>query len=147
MTTMTDYDILASSLVLVGCLAKRKRTISRRVQKRLDMELFRHFGTVFVKEHRETGKVVQKPCLFIAKFHYTDPRGPERTGPDQTKSAHIVGVELNCTTRARPDPTGPAQTRTDPHGPNGPARTLSETSTDQRSFSEIRVRSGPSSGI
>jgi len=24
---MTDYDILASTLVLVGCLAKRKRTI------------------------------------------------------------------------------------------------------------------------
>ena len=32
-------------------------------------------------------------------------------------------------------------------GPTGPARTLSETRTDQRSFSEIRVRSGPSSGI
>ena len=82
MTTMTDCDILASSLVLVGCLAKRKRTISRRVQKRLDMELFRHFGTVFVKEHHEAGKVVQKPCLFIAKFHY---RGP--TGPDPTRQS------------------------------------------------------------
>jgi len=61
---MTDYDILASSSVLVGCLAKRKRTISRRVQKRLDMELLHHFGAVFVKEDRETGKVPQKPCLF-----------------------------------------------------------------------------------
>jgi len=28
-------------------------------------------------------------------------------------------------------------------GPTGPARTLSETRTDQRSFSEIRVGSGP----
>ena len=28
------------------------------------MEQFRHFETVFVKEDRETGKVVQKPCLF-----------------------------------------------------------------------------------
>ena len=50
---MTDYDIRANSLVLVGCLAKRKRTINRRVKKRLDMEQFRHFGTVFVKADRE----------------------------------------------------------------------------------------------
>ena len=34
------------------------------VQKRLDMEKFHHFGSVFVKEDRETGKLVQKPCLF-----------------------------------------------------------------------------------
>jgi len=64
------------------------------------MEPFRHFGTVFVTEDRETGKVVQKPCLFIAKFHYTDPRGPART---------------------RTDPRGPERTRTDfvgdQHGP------------------------------
>ena len=38
----------------------------------------------------------------IAKFHYTD--------PTRTKSAHIVGDELNSTTRARPDPHGPART-------------------------------------
>jgi len=61
---MTVDDILASSLVLVGCLAQQKRTINLSVQKRLDMEQFHHFGTVFVKEDRETGKVVQKPCLF-----------------------------------------------------------------------------------
>jgi len=61
---MTDCDILGSSLVLVGCRAKRKRTINRRVQKRLDIEQFRHFGTVFVEEGCETGKVVQKLCLF-----------------------------------------------------------------------------------
>jgi len=61
---MTDYDIRANSIVLVGCPAKRKRTINRRVKKWLDMEQFRHFGTVFVKEDRETGKVVQKLCLF-----------------------------------------------------------------------------------
>jgi len=29
------------------------------------MEQFHHFGTVFVKEDRDTGKVVQKPCLFV----------------------------------------------------------------------------------
>jgi len=62
---MTDNDILRRGLVLVDCLAKRKRAINRRVQKRLDMERFRHFGTVFVKEDRETGKVVQKPCFFV----------------------------------------------------------------------------------
>ena len=61
---MTDYDILANSFVLLGCLAKRKRTINRRVKKILDMEQFHHFGTVFAKEDRETGKLVQKPCLF-----------------------------------------------------------------------------------
>jgi len=53
---MTDYEILGSSLVLVCCLAKRKRTINRRVQIRSDMEQFNHFGTVFVKEDCETGK-------------------------------------------------------------------------------------------
>ena len=63
---MTDYDILGSSLVLVGCLAKRKRTIDRRAQERLDMVQSRHLGTtVFVKEDRETEKVVQKPCLYM----------------------------------------------------------------------------------
>ena len=61
---MTDYDIRGSSLVLAGCLVKRKRTISRTVKKRLDVEQFRHFGSVFVKEDREAGKVAQKPCLF-----------------------------------------------------------------------------------
>jgi len=55
---MTDYDIRTNSLVLVGCLAKRKRTINRRIKKRLDIEQFRHFGAVFVNEDRETGKVV-----------------------------------------------------------------------------------------
>jgi len=51
---MTDNDILASTLVLVGCLVKQKHTISRIVQK-LGMEQFHHFGSVFVKEDRESG--------------------------------------------------------------------------------------------
>ena len=93
---------------------------------------------MFVKEDRETGKVVQKPCLFKAKFHYTDPTRT-RHGPDptRTKSAHTVGDELNSTTRTRtrtrhgPDTdkvrarcrvrakfhyTDPTRTRPDPHG-------------------------------
>ena len=41
----------------------------------------------------------------IAKFHYTD--------PTRTKSAYIVGEELDSTTRTR---HGPDRTRTDPHG-------------------------------
>jgi len=45
---MTDYDILASSSVLVGCLAKRKRMTNRRLQKGLDMEQFCHFVTLFM---------------------------------------------------------------------------------------------------
>jgi len=35
--------------------------------------------------------------LIIAKFHYTD----TDTGPTRTKSAHVVGYELNSTTRTR----------------------------------------------
>jgi len=41
------------------------RAINRRIQKRLDMEQFHHFGTLFVKEDCEARKVVQKPCLFM----------------------------------------------------------------------------------
>ena len=37
----------------------------------------------------------------IAKLHHTGPTGPDRTGPDQTKSAHFVGDRLNSTTRVR----------------------------------------------
>jgi len=51
-----------------------------------------------------------RSCVLIAKFHNTGPTEPDRTGPDQTKSAHFVGDRLNSTTRARPDPTGPART-------------------------------------
>ena len=40
-------------------------------------------------------------CFLIAKFHYTD----TDTDPTRTKSAHVVGYELNSTTQARPDPT------------------------------------------
>jgi len=29
---------------------------------------FHHFGTAFVKEDRETEKVVQKPCLFLRRI-------------------------------------------------------------------------------
>jgi len=62
---MTDYDILGSSLVLAGCLAKRKHTtINRRVQKKLGMEQFHLFGTVFAKEDRVTRKS-GKEAVFV----------------------------------------------------------------------------------
>jgi len=54
-------------------LQKRKRTIDRRVKERLDTEQFRHFGTVFVKEDRERGKVVQKPRLFARQSRSMQP--------------------------------------------------------------------------
>jgi len=60
---MTDYDIRTTSLGLVGCLTKRKHTINRRAKKRLDMEQFCHFGTVFVKEDRETEKSGAEPAF------------------------------------------------------------------------------------
>ena len=40
-----------------------------------------------MKEDRETGKVVQRPCLFKAKFHYTDTDffAAKRTHTDPTE--------------------------------------------------------------
>ena len=68
------------------------------------------------------GRQVRYHHQFISKFHYTDPTGPG----SPTKSAHVVGYELNSTTRTRPDP----------HGPNG---VLSQKSP----CGSVRVRSGP----
>jgi len=73
----------------------------------------------------------------IAKFHYMDPTGPDRTGPDQTKSAHFVADRLNSTTRARPDPTGPARTFCSPglrETPLGPCGSPTKS---------VRVRASP----
>jgi len=56
----------------------------------------------------------------IAKFHYTD----TDTGPTRTKSAHVVGYELNSTTRAR-------------HGPD------TDTDTDFFAAKLRWVRAGP----
>jgi len=74
----------------------------------------------------------------LAKLHYTGPTGPDRTGPDQTKSADFVGDRLNSTTRARPDPhglfCGPGLRET----PLGPCESPTKS---------VRVRSGPCSGI
>jgi len=61
--------------------------------------------------------------LVIAKLHYTDPTAPG----SPTKSAHVVGYELNSTTLTRTDFVG------DPHGPNG-------VSPQKKS---VRVRAGP----
>ena len=58
-------------------------------------------------------------CSVIAKFHYTD----TDTDPTRTKSVHVVGYELNSTTRTRPDP----------HGSNGVAPQKKS----------VRVRAGP----
>jgi len=57
----------------------------------MDMEQFRHFGTVFVKEDHETGKVVQKPRLFIAKLQQTGPhRLCRRPGSELFPAQDIV---------------------------------------------------------
>ena len=72
---------------------------------------------------------VRAHCRRRAKFHHTD-TDTDPTGPGSpTKSVHVVGYELNSTTRTRhgpdTDPTGPARTRTDffcgetPLGPVG----------------------------
>ena len=87
-----------------------------------------------------------------AKFQDTD--------PTRTKSVHVVGYELNSTTRTRhgPDtyPTGPARTRTDffcgetPLGPCGSGRVrvrvrvveFSSYSTTCEDFVRVRSVSG-----
>ena len=73
----------------------------------------------------------------IANFHYTGPTGPDGTGPDQTKSAHFVGDRLNSTTRARPDPHGPARTF---FGPGLRETPLGQCGSPTKS---VRVRAGP----
>ena len=83
-------------------------------------------------------------CRVIAKFHYTDPTKPDRTGPDQKKSAHIVGDELNSTRRAR---HGPDRTRPDPHGlflrRNSVGSVRVSDKVRAGPFGSERVRSGP----
>ena len=104
--------------------------------------------------------------LIIAKFHYTDPtRTRHEPDPTRTKSAHIVGDELNSTTRTRTrtghgpdtDPTGPSRTRTyffcgeTPLGPCGSGRVrvveFSSYPTTCADFVRVRSVSGPCSGI
>ena len=91
-------------------------------------------ATTCSEQHRRSEASHQ---TVIAKFHYTSPTGPDRTGPDQKKSAHVVGYELNSTTRAR---HGSDRTRTDPHGlfcgetPLGPCGSPTKC---------VRVRSDP----
>ena len=74
-------------------------------------------STLSLRSQREHLVVCDKPPV-KAKFHYRDPTRT-RHGPDptRTKSVHVVGYELNSTTRTRlgpdTDPTGPARTRTD----------------------------------
>jgi len=54
---MTHFDILASSLVLVGCLAKRKGTINLRADKNIRYKtIFTNLVTASTKEDRKTGK-------------------------------------------------------------------------------------------
>jgi len=65
--TRLIFLVLGSSLFLVGCLAKRKRTINRRIQKRLNMKQFHHFGTVFVKEDHETGSGAEAVSVYATK--------------------------------------------------------------------------------
>jgi len=63
---MTDYDILGGSLVLVGCLAKRKLACDQsKSSEKIRYRTILSYWNLFVKEDRETGNVVQKPCLFM----------------------------------------------------------------------------------
>jgi len=82
-----------------------------------------------------------RDSLLIAKFHYTGPTGPDRTGPDQTKSAHFVGDRLYSTTRTRPDPTDCFAARV-----SEKLRWVRAGLLQSRCWS-ARLRSGPCSGI
>ena len=66
---------------------------------------------MFVKEDRETGKAVQKPCLFKAKFHYTD------TDTDKVRARCRVRAKFHYTdtgTDTDTDFFAAKRTRTDP---------------------------------
>ena len=56
-------------------------------------------NALFVREDRETGKLAQKPCLFIAKFHYTD---PTRTRPDPHGPNGVSPQKKSVRVRAGP---------------------------------------------
>ena len=91
-------------------------TTDRRPVPPLRRGLARRRQRVVDRHRRDSVPAAARPApgqsvsRVIAKFHCTGPTGPDRTGPDQTKSTHFVGDRLNSTARARPDPTGPART-------------------------------------
>ena len=77
------------------------------------MEQSHHFGTVFVKEDRETGKVVQKMCVFTLQSVQRATRQSQRlrlcravksrtlaTKPRAIKIAGVTSV-LECTVCVR----------------------------------------------
>jgi len=64
---MTDYINLGSSLVLVRCLVKTKAYDQSKSSGKIRHGTISSFWTVFVKEDRETGKAVQRLCLFMRK--------------------------------------------------------------------------------
>jgi len=62
-------------------------------------------------------------CGVIAKFHYTDPRGPERTGTDFVGDPHGPTEFLGDPRRARIPLDGPDRTKSTDFvwsGPVGP---------------------------
>ena len=64
--------ILRSSLVLVGCFAKRKRTISRRVQERLDREQFHYLWRRIVKRgKRRRSRVCRRYDIGLRNVCYS----------------------------------------------------------------------------
>jgi len=78
----------------------------------------------------------------IAKFHYTDPTGPDRTRPDKVRGLCLVLAKFHYT-----GPNGPARTRTDPNDPDLRETPLVRAGLRQSPCGSARVRSGPCSGI
>ena len=102
---LQDQRIVAENDLIVQ---KTQSVLSRTGAQTTEVTCWRHWCKPSLSCSRRTRAT---RCV-IATFHYTDPTGPDRTGPDQTKSAHFVWYWLNYTTRARPQRTGPARTRT-----------------------------------
>jgi len=90
-------------------------TTDRRPVPPLRRGLARRRQRVVDRHRRDSVPAAARPApgqsvsRVIAKFHCTGPTGPDRTGPDQTKSTHFVGDRLN-------PQHGPDRTRPDPHG-------------------------------
>jgi len=97
---------LSPSFMAPSCLDNNVQTVQ--CYYRAPIEMCRLKAKFHYTDPTRTGPDTDKVrahCRRRAKFHYTDT--DTDTDPTRTKSVHVVGYELNSTTRTRPDPHGP----------------------------------------
>jgi len=74
----------------------------------------------------------------IAKFHYTDPTGEDRTRPDKVRGLCLVLAKFHYT-----GSTGPARTCADPNDPDLRETPLVRVGLRQSPCGSAPVRAGP----